>query len=220
MGVALKIAEYVPKTKWTIKKAQEITHTLSAPSKMPSFSTSLDAEHCKTGSKLRKVKGSVCYDCYACKGFYLMPNTKNAMAKRLTGITHPQWSEAMAFLISKKEKSGYFRWHDSGDVQDLQHLEKIIDVCERLPDIKFWLPTHEAWVAKYFKRNPTPENLTMRFSMALVDQEANPKIYPTTSTVVSSKEKMTCLAPTQDGYCKDCRKCWDKNVSNVAYLQH
>ena len=52
---------------------------LSNVSKMPGKSISLDAFECKTGSKLAKIKGSVCFDCYARKGMYRMPNVRNKM---------------------------------------------------------------------------------------------------------------------------------------------
>ena len=44
-------------------------------------------------------------------------------------IKNPGWVSAMVHLINSK-KSKYFRWHDSGDVQDLDHLNKIFKVCE------------------------------------------------------------------------------------------
>ena len=51
-----------------IKQAKEITGSLTRTSKMPGLSYSLPAWECKTGSKLRKIKGSVCASCYALKG--------------------------------------------------------------------------------------------------------------------------------------------------------
>ena len=53
-----------------VKDAKEITGSLTRTSKMPGLSYSLPAWECKTGSKLRKVKGSVCASCYALKGNY------------------------------------------------------------------------------------------------------------------------------------------------------
>jgi hypothetical protein len=41
------------------KEAKEITGSLTQTSKMPGKSYSLPAWECKTGSKLRKIKGSV-----------------------------------------------------------------------------------------------------------------------------------------------------------------
>ena len=48
-----------------VKDAKEITGSLTRTSKMPGLSYSLPAWECKTGSKLRKIKGSVCASCYA-----------------------------------------------------------------------------------------------------------------------------------------------------------
>ena len=47
----------------TVKEANAIVGGLSSPSKMPSYCYNLPASRCKTGSKLNKVKGSVCYGC-------------------------------------------------------------------------------------------------------------------------------------------------------------
>ena len=54
------------------KEAIAITHTLSKPSKMPGFAIGIPAKECKTGAKLRKIKGSVCFGCYALKGCYVL----------------------------------------------------------------------------------------------------------------------------------------------------
>ena len=106
----------------TIKEAQEITHTLSKPGKMPGFAYSTPAHECKTGTKLRAVAGSVCANCYAYKrGRYRFQNVIDAQYKRFRSLTHPKWVEAMAAQINSK-KVKFFRWHDSGDVQNLDHL--------------------------------------------------------------------------------------------------
>ena len=53
-----------------VTEAKKITGSLTRTSKMPGLSYSLPAWECKTGSKLRKIKGSVCASCYALKGNY------------------------------------------------------------------------------------------------------------------------------------------------------
>ena len=73
------------------KEAIAITHTLSKPSKMPGFAIGIPAKECKTGAKLRKIKGSVCYGCYALKGCYVFPDVQAAQYKRLAAITNPLW---------------------------------------------------------------------------------------------------------------------------------
>jgi len=51
-----------------IEAIQIIGGDLSATTKMPCKSFNLPAWECKTGSKLAKIKGSVCFNCYAMKG--------------------------------------------------------------------------------------------------------------------------------------------------------
>jgi len=207
----------------TIKEAEKIAHTLSAPSKMPCHSYSIPAQKCITGMKLRNVKNSICSKCYALKSRYLFKNVKDALFKRFESLTHPQWVEAMVCMIDKKEKSGYMRLHDAGDLQGVWHLEKIVEVCRRLPHIKFWLPTREyGIVAQYLRDNSFPENLTVRLSSLMLEgnpPEAIAKRFNLTTSGVS-KSGFTCPSSKQAGKCGDCRACWNKSISNVNYKQH
>ena len=105
------------------KEASKITGGLSAPGKMPEGSYNLPAVACITGAKLRKIPGTPCYGCYAFKGRYNFRNVKDALTRRLEAITDPLWVQAMAVLIKGKK---HFRWHDSGDIQSVDHLKKIL----------------------------------------------------------------------------------------------
>ena len=181
---------------------------------MPGWAYGLPAKECKTGGKLQAVPGSVCYDCYALKGCYVFKVVQDAQYFRLKAIRHPLWTGAMAKIINSK-KSKFFRWHDSGDVQDEDHLIKIFSVCRLTPTVKHWMPTREAWVKAFLSLKP--DNLVIRFSAPMVNQPA-PASWPNTSTVVQTGP--TCPAPRQQNECKDCRACWDPAVKNVAYGQH
>ena len=196
------------------KEASKIVGGLSNPGKMPCYSINLPATECKTGAKLAQVPGTVCYDCYALKNRYRMPVQQNAMGRRLGAITHPLWVQAMTVLITGHK---YFRWHDSGDLQSVQHLKNIFEVCKNTPDTSHWLPTREAGLMRLMDPDVVPKNLIIRVSATKVDGPA-PKWWPWTSTV-STKSK-TCPAPDQGGKCRDCRACWDRNVSNVTYAKH
>ena len=199
-----------------IKTAKEITGSLSKPSKMPGWSYGLPAKECKTGGKLQKVPGSTCYDCYALKGCYVFKVVQDAQYYRLKAIKNRLWVQAMALQINNK-RSKEFRWHDSGDIQDLKHLAKIFKVCKLTPSVDHWLPTREAWVKKFIPA--APDNLNIRFSMPMIDQEAAGG-WDNTSTVVTDKTKANCPAPQQGNECKSCRACWDKSIKNIAYLAH
>ena len=195
-------------------EALQIIGGLSKPSKMPGWAYGLPAKECKTGSRLRKIPGSTCYNCYALKGFYVFPVVKEAQYRRLQATKGPQWVEAMAAAVNSK-KSTWFRWHDSGDVQDLDHLNKIFEVCELTPSKRHWLPTREAWIRDHAKR--FPKNLIVRLSMPMVDQTPAGS-WSNTSTVVTAGA--SCPAPLQGGKCNDCRNCWNKKISNVSYGKH
>jgi hypothetical protein len=65
--------------------------SLSKPSKMPGWSIGLPAKECKTGGKLQKVPGSVCYDCYALKGCYVFKVVQDAQYRRLAAIKKRHW---------------------------------------------------------------------------------------------------------------------------------
>ena len=63
-----------------IKDAKKIIVSLSKPDKMPGFAYGLPAWECKTGGKLAKVPGSVCFGCYAMKGNYVrFPEIRNCL---------------------------------------------------------------------------------------------------------------------------------------------
>lgn len=198
------------------KELKSITGGLSKPSKMPGFSYNLPATRCITGSKLVKIPGSVCSGCYALKGRYRFSNVKNAMQRRLDSLNHPLWVMAMAGSI-EDTKTEFFRWHDSGDLQSLDHLKKIFQVCELTPKVKHWLPTREASIIACIQADEVPKNLIIRLSAHKVDGKAA-TFWPWTSTVVTSEK--TCPAAEQDNKCKSCRACWDRNVPNVAYGKH
>ena len=195
------------------KEAKKITGGLSAPSKMPGPAFNLPAQACITGSNLGKVPGSVCHGGYALKGRYRFPNVKEALQRRLAALMDPRWVDAMVVLIDKEP---FFRWHDSGDLQSVQHLKNIFEVCNRTPGTQHWLPTREV---KFLPLNfdAIPKNLIIRLSGHKIDKDAA-SFWPWTSTVVTAGR--TCPAPDQNNECKECRACWSRDTANIAYGKH
>ena len=198
----------------TTKDNLKIVGGLAKPSKMPGWAYGLPAAECKTGGRLKHIPGSTCEGCYADKGCYVFPVVQAAQYRRLEAIRHPQWVNAMAALINSK-KSKWFRWHDSGDVQDPEHLLKIYEVCRLTPAKRHWLPTREAWIKDHL--TDKPNNLVIRFSAPMVDQTA-PASWPNSSEVVTAGA--TCPAAQQDNECRDCRQCWDPEVKTIKYGKH
>ena len=196
-----------------IKEAAAITGSMTRTSKMPGLSYSLPAWECKTGSKLRKIKNSVCSACYALKGNYTRYKAiKAAQYVRLASLNNELWTAA---IITQIKRQKYFRWHDAGDVQDLQHLNKIYEVCRLTPGTKHWMPTREAWIKDHL--DSKPDNLVIRFSAPMIDQAA-PASWPNSSEVVT--EGATCPAPQQGNSCGDCRNCWNPEIKTIKYGKH
>ena len=121
----------------------------------------------------------------------------------------------------------FFRWHDSGDLQNLTHFKKIIKICEATPYTRHWLPTKEKGIIKKFISGGgvLPENLVIRLSGYMVD-DTPPSVRGLpgvlTSTVHKDEEPhgRECPAPKQNGMCDDCRACWNEDVKNISYIKH
>ena len=195
-------------------EAEEITGGLSAPGKMPEGSYNLPASACQTGAKLRLVPDTPCYKCYAFKGRYNFPNVKDALQRRLASLSHPRWTEAMTVLVKGKK---HFRWHDSGDLQSVAHLKKIFEVCNNTPGTMHWLPTQERKLLAIIDPEVLPKNLLIRLSNAKNNTHPG-KFWPYWSTVVDTGGD--CPASKQGNQCRDCRRCWSRDVKHVTYPKH
>jgi len=233
----------------TVAEAKSIAGSLGHPSKLPGYSYGISAQNCQTGSKLRKVPGSVCASCYAMTDWYRSwEPLLEGHRRRWNGIHHPRWVDAMVRMIDAAyakqtdPKERYFRWHDSGDIQGTWHLDRIVQVCERTPSITHWLPTREyAIVGAYLASGKTiPRNLVVRLSAHMIDSEP---VIPaelqatighlpvsTVSTaslrvlgmqIVEGKGSVECRAvEARDNKCGPCRACWDPRVRSVNYPAH
>ena len=199
-----------------LKEAKAITGGLSAPGKMPEGSYNLPASMCQTGAKLRLVPDTPCHKCYAFNGRYRFPNVKDALTRRLESLTHPQWVEAMAVLIKGKK---HFRWHDSGDLQSVQHLKNIFEVCKPTSSTQHWLPTQER---QYLPLNTDsiPKNLLIRLSNAKNDTKPGTAWDHWSTVVTTPRAGHVCPAPEQGNECGSCRACWSKDVKEVQYRIH
>jgi len=223
------------------KEAKEITGGLSAPSKMPGPSFNLPAAACITGAKLVNVKGSTCSGCYALKGRYRFGNVQAALRRRLSKLHSPRWVDSMVTLI---DNDPVMRWHDSGDIQSVQHLKNIFEVCNRTPGTRHWLPTREARFLSLMDPDVVPKNLKIVLSDHMNDQKTPPSWWPYTSGVETNHKTTHCPAFRTDkagavhslekflamtkktkkeldlGHCGNCRKCWDRSTKRVIYGKH
>lgn len=230
----------------TLTEARRIVGSIGFPSKLPGTSYGLSAHDCLAGRELAKLPGSICGSCYALRDKMSWPNGQTAYARRLASLAAPRWAEAMVRLLEhlhavperridlglrgkklarvgkrwRMNPMGFHRWQDSGDLQSVEHLEKILEVCRRTPQIKHWLPTRELAMLRAC-RMPIPDNLTIRVSATMID--GLPPAGWLGSTVHRTSPPTgahECPAPKQDHQCGACRACWSREVSLVSYGLH
>ena len=198
---------------------------VSKASKMPCSSWSLSAYWCKNGAKLNKIEDSSCFGCYALTGNYkrFEKSILKSYQKKLDAYNNNSKLFEISFIeyLNKFNKSNYFRWFDSGDLQSYKMLLSIVKIAKNTPSIKHWLPTKEyALINRYKKEFKNfPKNLCVRVSAPMLDSKI--KGYNNTSSVVkNSNLKSNCNAYKQDGKCLECRLCWNKSIKDITYKYH
>ena len=207
-------------------QAKQLAGSVTSTSKMPCNSYSLPTVACITGYKMSKIAGSICSTCYANKGNYVQyaNNIEPAQHARLDSLNDTLWVSAMAAHIGQ---DSYFRWHDSGDLQGLWHLEKIAQVAQLTPNCMHWLPTREYSMVKAYiaKHGQLPKNLIVRLSAMYVDKQVTipASLQGQANVTVSNVHTVTpigyeCNSPKQGGKCLDCRACW--STKPVSYKIH
>ena len=107
--------------------------SLSKPSKMRAGQLVYLPRNAKQERSSRRSQAQSVMTVNAMKGCYVFKVVQDAQYRRLAAIKDPRWVEAMAQIINSK-KPEVFRWHDSGDVQDLDHLNKIYECASSLPE--------------------------------------------------------------------------------------
>jgi len=197
---------------------------LSNPSKMPCYSWDLQALDDCIGSK--DSEGTLvpaCKICYATEGFYVMPNAIKLRAYNKEDWKRPEFVDEFVYLLRDQT---FFRWFSSGDIKWWKLAQKILEVMERTPHCKHWLPTRmlkpkfKNHVAIINKMAELP-NVSVRFSSDSIDgsyqDEHGSTIIPYDDNRPGVK---ICRAYDNGGKCGDCRACWDKNVPTIAYVMH
>lgn len=164
-----------------------------------------------------------CKGCYATTGNYNYPNVKAPRAHNRLDWEHLDWVDAM---VASLDKDRYFRWFDSGDVYTVALAEKMLEVMQRTPWVKHWLPTRMHKFPK-FRQVLTSmmalPNVMVRFSSDSVNGEYIDGLHG--SVIVATSEDATdsmslCRAYEHGGKCSGCRACWDKGVNVIAYPAH
>jgi len=108
----------------------------------------------------------------------------------------------------------------------VEHLAAIVEIAERLPNVRFWLPTREFAIVRAWliSEHAFPANLAVRFSAMLVGREASVsdqyRAVGIQTSTVGANAGVVCGARLRGNACGDCRACWDKSIPNVDYPLH
>ena len=172
-----------PKLQVAIDKLhQRGTLGLSKASKMPCQSWSLEAFNtCAGAIDSDGNEVDACKGCYARGGNYRFPNVAAVRIFNKQDWKRDAWCDDM---VQALDNDRYFRWFDSGDMYSLGLAFKILEVMQRTPWCKHWLPTREAKVVKDYKTKygEIPSNLCIRVSATMIGDKPI-KGYNNTSTV-------------------------------------
>ena len=171
--------------------------------------------------------------CYCMKGTQQMSAVLAAYTRNLRLYnTDPQdfW-EQVAFKV-KHNPLPLFRFFDAGDVPDYDFFCGMVELARQFPDIKFMSFTKKySIVNKWLTENgDLPDNLNIIFSawhigwkvenpfglpVAYVDfkdKTLNPEFPKEITSCPNQKDKTIT--------CSSCRKCWDKKIKAVKFVQH
>lgn len=164
-----------------------------------------------------------CKGCYATTGNYRFANVKAPREHNKQDWQRIEWTDDM---VTALDADRYFRWFDSGDMYTLGLAEKMLEVMQRTPWVKHWLPTRMHKFPKFravLAAMQSLPNVSVRFSSDSVTGEYTKKLHgsviiPTPDDV---KKGMTlCRAYEHEGKCNGCRACYDKAVPVIAYPAH
>jgi len=204
---------------------------LSSTSKMPCKSLSLPIEEtCSGRYELNsKILKEICDKCYAANGAYNWPPSVNLKKHNLLETHKHDFVNDMIKLLSKMD---YFRWFDSGDVENETMLEKIYQICLDTPNTKHWIPTKSRGLFDQYlwEMLESLPNVKVRYSSpskhGLHDDNHG-------SVAISDRKELTpdmflCKAKSigfkkngkpQPKKCHNCRACWH-NKKVIAYDFH
>ena len=166
-----------------------------------------------------------CKGCYATTGNYNYPNVKAPRIHNREDWQRIEWCDNM---VRELENDRFFRWFDSGDAYNLALAEKILEVMQRTPWCKHWIPTRMYKFPKFrhvFDSMRALDNVSVRFSSdsivgEYIDGLHGSVIGPSADTYSERDGSALCRAYEHGGKCNGCRACWNKDIPLICYPAH
>jgi hypothetical protein len=165
-----------------------------------------------------------CKKCYAAKMCRIYPSVRNAYNRNLDILKN----DIDGYFLQVKAAAmvtKYFRFHVSGDIPDMNYLDRMVKLAEELPGTTFLAFTKRyAFINNFLQYASLPDNLKIILSewpgMAL----DNPHNLPVAHVIFKGEE------PAADwkicgGNCSECAcrgvGCWElKAGEHIAFYEH
>jgi len=164
-----------------------------------------------------------CKGCYATTGNYRFSNVKAPREFNRTDWQRFEWVDEM---VNELARDKYFRWFDSGDMYSVALAEKMLEMMQRTPGVKHWLPTRMHKFPKFaivLQAMQALPNVMVRPSSDSIIGVFTPGLHGSVivpDSRVNPAMVSLCQAYEHDGKCNGCRACYDKNVGVIAYPAH
>ena len=171
------------------------------------------------------ARGCTCAKkCYAAKLCRIYANTRKAYARNLDILKNDMdsyFTQVKAAAMVTK----YFRFHVSGDIPDMNYLDRMVKLAEELPGTTFLAFNKQYNFINCFLQYATiPDNLKIIFSEWPGMAMENPHNLPVAHVIFKGQE------PTDDwkicgGNCSVCAcrgvGCWElKHGEHIAFYEH
>lgn len=171
------------------------------------------------------AKGCTCAKkCYAAKLCRIYANTRKAYARNLDILKNDMDNYFIqvkaAAMVTK-----YFRFHVSGDIYDMNYLDRMVKLAQELPGTTFLAFTKQYnFVNNFLQYAQIPDNLKIIFSEWPGMHMENPHNLPVAHVIFKGSE------PADDwkicgGNCSECAcrgvGCWElKKGEHIAFYEH
>ena len=179
-----------------------------------------------------KLKGLCNIDCYALKSEKMYPNVlpaRNHQEEYWLNTDSFAFVEALTKVITKaRTPITHVRFNEAGDMHSTECLDKMVEIANMLPQIKFYTYTHRKDLVNNDTHKMLPSNLVINtsdfqvdglnsFNAVEVDFKFQSYMKAATDIKADIKAKynsnLVCL-----GDCRDCTLCSVKNHGKKIYV--
>lgn len=154
--------------RYYLEKGQELKIVISNGNKKIGKCMNVSLSPIVTCGNCKECSG-FCYDVKACLQY---KNVVNARAKNTAVFRYDRenFFKQLWIRMEHKKTNKFLRFHVSGEIVDINHLEYMIETAKRFPDFTIWTYTKMYWLVNEYIRQHggnkscIPANFTIMFS--------------------------------------------------------